>query len=325
VLAVIALLLLTGLLPSCAAIEPSSAGRPLGLAGDPAAEAREVAVRARDARVIYLGEVHDNAAHHAQQRRILEALLAEGVRPVVAFEMLAEEQQRALDAAMAARADAAEMERRLGWKDRGWPDFALYWPLIALAQQHDLPVLAADLDPTLARRIAREGLAAAGSRREALVSRLPPDPEREAAIARRIKRGHCDLLPDRVLPTMVESWHARNVTMAERLASALDQGRPVVMIAGSGHQEAGGLPEQLAAIRPGTRQFVLTMLEVEPGEDPAEVARTGTGDAVWLAPAARRPDQCEELRRHFEKRKAPPAAGDQRAGVRSRSTAEIRR
>jgi uncharacterized iron-regulated protein len=290
------------------------------------AEAREVAARARDAQVVYLGEVHDNPEHHAQQRRVLEALIAQGVRPGVAFEMLAEEQQGAVDEAMAARADAGEMERRLGWKDRGWPDFALYWPLIALAQQHGLPVLATDLDPSLARQIAREGLAAAGSRRESLVSRLAIDPEREASIGRRIKRGHCDLLPDRLLPTMVESWHARNVTMARRLAWALDQGRSVVMIVGSGHQEAGGLPEQLAAIRPGTRQFVLTMLEVEPGDDPAEVARAGTGDAVWLAPAAQRPDQCEELRRQLERRKPPPpAAGDQRAAVRSRSTAEMRR
>lgn len=320
----IGLVLLPALLASCAAIAPSARRAP-GVNGDPVAEAREVAARARGAEVIYLGEVHDNAEHHAQQRRILEALIAEGVRPAVAFEMLAEEQQAAVDEAMAVRADAADMERRLKWKDRGWPAFALYWPLIELAQQHGLPVLAADLDPALARRIAREGLAAAGSRRDTLASRLLADPEREASIARRIKRGHCDLLPDRALPTMVESWHARNVTMAVRLASVLDRGRPAVMIAGSGHQEAGGLPEQLAAIRPGTQQFILTMLEVEPGEDPAAVARTGTGDAVWLAPAARRPDQCEELRRHFEKRQAPPAGEDQRAAVRSRSTAEMRR
>jgi len=58
------------------------------LAGaDVAVSARLVAARARDAEVIYLGELHDNPLHHAIQTRILEALLLDGRRPALAFEM----------------------------------------------------------------------------------------------------------------------------------------------------------------------------------------------------------------------------------------------
>ncbi|MBI2525446.1 MAG: ChaN family lipoprotein [Candidatus Rokubacteria bacterium] len=206
------------LLSACAApagIGPASLV--LALSGDSGRQAGLVAQSARGVEVLYLGEVHDNPHHHAQQRRVLEALLAEGARPVVAFEMLPAERQSTVDQALGASGGPAELDAALGWSRAGWPDFAMYWPLFEVARQHRLRVLATDLEPALVRRIAREGLAvsADGAR---LASLLPPDPRREAAIARSIQEGHCDLLPERAIPTMVESWHARNVAMARRLA-----------------------------------------------------------------------------------------------------------
>jgi len=266
--------------------------------GDPVLHATAIALRARSAEVVYLGEVHDNAHHHAHQRRVLEAMLGAGARPVVAFEMLAADRQAAVDRALEAAGGAADLDAALGWSKTGWPDFAMYWPLFDLARRSTLRVMAADLDVAVARRIAREGLSALpdGAR---LRSLLPPDPAREAAIARTIRTGHCDLLPERHIPTMVESWHARNVSMARRLAEALAQTPQVVVIAGRGHQAPGGLPAQLEALRPGTRQLVVEMLEVGPDDDPRDVLGEATGDIVWLTPPATRPDQCEELRRRL--------------------------
>ena len=83
------------------------------------------------------------------------------------------------------------------------------------------------------------------------------------------------------------------------LAEALAQTPQVVVIAGRGHQAPGGLPAQLEALRPGTRQLVVEMLEVGPDEDPRDVLGEATGDIVWLPPPAERPDQCEELRRRL--------------------------
>ena len=266
--------------------------------GDPVLHATTIALRARSAEVVYLGEVHDNAHHHAHQRRVLEAMLGAGARPVVAFEMLAADRQAAVDRALEAAGGAADLDAALGWSKTGWPDFGMYWPLFDLARRSTLRVVAADLDVAVARRIAREGLSGLpdGAR---LRSLLPPDPAREAAIARTIRTGHCDLLPERHIPTMVESWHARNVSMARRLAEALAQTPQVVVIAGRGHQAPGGLPAQLEALRPGTRQLVVEMLEVGPDDDPRDVLGEATGDIVWLTPPAERPDQCEALRRRL--------------------------
>jgi len=146
-----------------------------------------VAERAAHAEVIYLGELHDNPEHHAHQRRVLEAMVGAGARPAVGFEMLAAERQAQVERAVADARDASALDAALGWTARGWPDLAMYWPLFALARERGLPVLALDLDPALARRVGREGLAALGAAALPLRSVLPADPAREAAIAEEIR------------------------------------------------------------------------------------------------------------------------------------------
>ena len=259
--------------------------------------ARAIADRARGADVVYLGEQHDNPTHHSHQRAVVEALVARGVRPALAFEMLEEDQQADVDQALAGTLSAGDLDERLRWRARGWPDIGMYQPLFEIAAREKLPVIALDLDPAVSRRIAREGLGSLGARAEGLASRLPADTAREEAIAGVIREGHCGLLPEARLPTMVDAWHARNVTMARRLAAALDRGLTVVVIVGRGHQAAGGLPAQLAALRPGTRQLVVDMIEAPPDTRPEAAVGAAAGDAIWLTPAVERGDPCAGLRR----------------------------
>jgi uncharacterized iron-regulated protein len=265
-----------------------------------------VAARARRVEVVYLGELHDSPHHHRAQAKVLDLIVADGARPAVAFEMLSEDQQGAADAVVAGRDGAIEAERRLRWQARGWPDFAMYWPLFELARGAGLPIVAADLDPAVTRRIGREGLASLGDLAPSLRSLLAPDPQREHALAAAIRKAHCDLLPERRLAAMVEAWHARNVTMARRLAAALGDTAQVVVIVGRGHQAPGGLPAQLEALRPGTRQLVVTLLESAPGDRDEAALRRASGDIVWLTPAISRPDPCAGLRQRLGE---PRAAG----------------
>jgi len=203
---------------------------------------------------------------------------------------------------MRSGAGSAELARGLAWQERGWPEFDCYWPLFELARRHRLPVIAADLEPAMVRRIAQEGLASLGSRAQALSSALPADAARESAIARTIQAAHCDLLPSARIPSMVESWHARNVTMARRIVEALGHGSPVVVIVGRGHQTAGGLPAQLEALRPGTRQLLVHLEETDRGDGDEPATAGDTRAVIWLTPPIPRPDPCESLRRQF-----PPA------------------
>ena len=81
--------------------------------------ARVIADRARGADVVYLGEQHDNPTHHSHQRAVVEALVARGVRPALAFEMLEEDQQAAVDQALAGGLSAGDLDDRLRWRTRG--------------------------------------------------------------------------------------------------------------------------------------------------------------------------------------------------------------
>ena len=266
----------------------------LSLDDDPAAVARLIAARAWHVRIVYLGESHDNPYHHMGQARVLEAMLAGGARPALAFEMLAQDQQPEVDEAMLEKADPAAVGKRLRWVERRWPDFEMYRPLFDLARRYGLPVVAIDLDQPLVRRIAKEGLGALpAGERSGLASRLAPDADREQGIARDIEAAHCGLLPVAAIPGMVDAWHARNVAMARRILQALERVPQVVVIVGRGHQAPGGLADQVEALRPGTGQLAVDFVEV--GTEEADQAPPGN-HIVWPTPPVERPDPCAPLR-----------------------------
>lgn len=285
-------LMATLVLAGCAA---AAGGFVLAQDGNPEGQARLVAARASLARVVYLGENHDNPAHHAHQARVLRALLDAGARPALAFEMLTQDQQREVDEAMRQADGTAALDARLRWRERGWPDFAMYQPLFELALRFHLPVMAADLDPGTVRRIAKEGLGVLPeAERAQLASRLRPDPEREARLEREIAEAHCGLLPAAAIPFMAQAWHAHNVVMARRIGRALDEGRRVVVIVGRGHLERGGLPDQLNALRPGTPQLIVEFTEAPLDES---APPPGPSSIRWLTPGVDRGDPCAQLRR----------------------------
>ena len=265
---------------------------------DPTVVARRIAARARLAQVVYVGESHDNPHHHLDQSRVLEAMLAGGARPTLAFEMLDQGQQAAVDGAMGGSASPAALATLLEWHERGWPAFEMYWPLFDLARRDGLPIVALDLDRSSVRRIAKAGLGVLpADELRLLASRLAPDARREQGIARDIEAAHCGLLPAGAVPGMVDAWHARNVAMARRILQALERAPQVVVIAGRGHQAPGGLADQVEALRPGTRQLIVDFVEAGRGETDQVVPDTRTvWRIVWPRPPVERPDPCAPLR-----------------------------
>ena len=280
------------LLAGCAGASPNADPpevKPLVIApgADVVASVRLVADRARNAEVVYLGELHDNAQHHAIQTRILEALLADGSRPALAFEMVPETRQAGLEAAVRSDAEPGEVNRQLEWSAQGWPDFVMYWPLFELARKNGLPVIATDLDPAVNRRISRNGLGAAGPDSARLRSAMPDDPARDKEIVHRIRDAHCNQISESRAMRMLESWYARNVVMARRVSDALAQAPQVVVIMGRGHASPGAVTEQVRSLRPGTRQLVVGFFE---GKADALVGETA--DVVWITPSRPREDPC---------------------------------
>lgn len=234
---------------------------------------------------LLLGEVHDNPAAHRARSADLERLVAGGWRPVIAMEQFDREQAGALRAAMAECADADCVIRRAGAGGWEWP---LYRPLIALALEYRLRVVAANLSRADAMRVVREGIGAALDEADRRAFGLPESisPALRAAQTAGIEAGHCGKVPAQVLQGIVDAQIARDVWMAKVMLE--HAGRGVVLIAGNGHVERdAGVPYWL---RQRGAAGIRAVGYYESGGD--EPARYDAARAVAPHP---RPDPCATL------------------------------
>lgn len=234
--------------------------------------------------VIILGEVHDNALHHAHQARAVAAL-----RPAaLVFEMLTPEQ--VAGAAGVPRGDAAALAVALDWAGSGWPDFALYHPIIAAAPE---AVLTAG---GLPRAVVREAISLGaaqvfGSEAPRYGLDRPLDPRDQAGREAAQQRAHCDALPVDLLAGFVEAQRLRDAALARAAIEAHGAtGGPVVVIAGTGHARRDeGVPALLAVAAPGLRVLSVGQMEEDPG--------AGAPFDLWLVTdPAPRGDPCAAFR-----------------------------
>jgi uncharacterized iron-regulated protein len=253
--------------------------------------------------LVLLGETHDNPDHHRLQRELLEALTLAGRRPAVAMEQFDREHQAALERASAERPlDAAHVAGAGRFDRRGW-EWAFYEPIVALALERGLPLVAANLSRADAARVVEIGFAALGAEAASGLGLDRPWPAAErAAVEAAVREGHCGQLPEHLVPRIARAQRARDAVMAERLASRSASG--AVLIAGNGHVRRDlGVPTHLAALAPGPSTVSVGILEVEAGADRAEdyvVPAAGEEprfDLALFTPRTKRSDPCAALRR----------------------------
>uniref|UniRef100_UPI0039997EA1 ChaN family lipoprotein n=1 Tax=Roseovarius halophilus (ex Wu et al. 2025) TaxID=3376060 RepID=UPI0039997EA1 len=82
--------------------------------------------------VLVLGEIHDNPVHHDRQAEEVARFAPEAI----VFEMLTEDQAARVTPAL--RQDRAALANALDWDESGWPDFAMYHPIITAAPGAEL-------------------------------------------------------------------------------------------------------------------------------------------------------------------------------------------
>jgi len=230
------------------------------LAGPITPEALPEAMQGAD--VVVLGEVHDNALHHAHQAQAVAAL-----RPrALVFEMLTPDQAARITPVL--RADMAALEAVLGWNASGWPDFSMYYPIFAAAP--DAVVLGAALPRAEVRRAVSEGAAPVfGSEAARYGLDQPLAPEDQAAREALQDAAHCGKLPKTLLPGMVEAQRLRDAALARAAVQAMEQtGGPVAVITGTGHaRKDQGMPAALALAAPDLRVLSIGQTESDPGPD----------------------------------------------------------
>ena len=245
------------------------------------AACQHASVQAPAPQVLLLGEVHDNAAGHAARADLLRERIEAGWRPAIAMEQFDTGQQAALDAAMRECADADCVVARAAPTKSSWT-WEYYTPVVALALEYRLPLLAANLSRADASKVVKDGFGAALP--ADLIARyrldaLPADVL--AAQESEVRDSHCGMLPEPMVAPMAKAQVARDVVMAETLRAHAASG--VVLVAGNGHVRRDiGVPYWL--LRDGLAPHAIGFLE--PASDPAGF------DAHRRIPAAQRADPC---------------------------------
>ena len=227
-----------------------------------------------------LGEVHDNPAGHQQRFDWLRQQVEQGWRPVIALEQFDREQQAQLDAAWRECADSGCLVARVASDKQQW-QWSYYAPVIDLALQYRLPLLAANLSRADAAKVMRGGYAAALD--SATINRFSlaaaaPEPLWQQQ-RQEIIDSHCGKLPPAAVDGMVRAQIARDVWMAQ----VLSQQSGAVLLAGNGHVRRDlGVPFWLGRIGVTRLRSVGYV----------EVAQAGEFDITRRIPPHSRADPC---------------------------------
>jgi len=275
-------------LPAVLALAASIALAGCGLIKKDSAAGRLTGLQeAANPQVLLLGEVHDNTQGHKQRYADLKKRVDGGWRPVIAMEQFDHEDQELLDDAVKGCLDAGCVIRVMNKK--GW-DWQQYYPVIQLALDHQLKLVAVNLSRANASKTVRDGIASSFDAKTVAEYRLgePVSADWRKAQEREIRTGHCDMLPDMMVPGMVNAQLARDVWMAKLIRD--QQPHDVVLIAGNGHVRKDiGVPRWLDTI--GSKLTVRSVGYVEGGGEQALY------DVVEKIPAQKRADPCAKFKK----------------------------
>lgn len=236
--------------------------------------------------VLLLGEVHDNPEGHKLRYEALRKRVEAGWRPAIAMEQFDREDQPLLNRAQRDCRDAQCVILVMAGPRWDWQQ---YRPIIDLALNYQLPLIAANLSRPDASRVVRDGVASSFDAKTVAEYRLhqalPADIVK--AQEKEVREGHCNMLPDMMIGGMVNAQVARDIWMAKLVRA--QQPRDVVLIAGNGHvRKDYGVPRWLNAVEPRLTVRSEAYVEAAPA--------AGLYDAVHRITPKARPDPCASLK-----------------------------
>lgn len=249
--------------------------------------------------VIYLGEEHHNRFHIEAARMVVEQLIADGRRPVLAMEMFGWDGQAALDQYLGPEDLGREaFLTAVQWKQNWGGPFEDYEPLVQLAKERHLSLVAMNPPKIVVRKVAKQGLEEARRSPEMEQWDLQgevfvEDSAYRARILHQLKACH-DGGQDAMYEKMYEASMVRDEGMAKTLVAQVQNGRngddraagPVLSYTGGGHVQYNlPVPKRVARRLDGEVRQVsiyLTSFDQSRTEEVRELLKDRIADYVWL-------------------------------------------
>ncbi len=226
-----------------------------------------------DAKAICVGETHSNPHHHWVQLQVLDQVstraASAGVTVAVGLEMFQRPFQKVLDDYAAAAIDERVMLARTEWRDRWGYDFALYRPMLAMAQARKLPILALNLRKEITKKVGKQGIAGLTDEERAGLPEVVLDDAAHRAWFNEIMSGHPG---GEVKESVYEAQVLWDETMADTAARWVvgGDGRKVVIFAGNGHCHDSAIVRRMS--RRGVDSVVSVRPVIDDGNGSADEA-----------------------------------------------------
>ena len=209
---------------------------------------KDMTAVAKDARIVYFGETHDNPASHRLELDLLTSLSE--VHPqhqALGMEMFVRSRQPVLDRWVAGKLGEKEFLKELRWFENWNADFAYYRDLLIFARDHRIPIIALNAEKDLVNAARVKPLDQLSAADQARLPELDTaDPYHRAMVAGYFSdHSHGKLQPEGFLRAQT-LW---DETMAESIANFLAgrEGKEMnlLVIAGGNHVDFGfGIPRR---------------------------------------------------------------------------------
>ncbi len=228
----------------------SKDGEPLTLSG--------LLVQAEDADYVLIGEHHKSVCDHNIQQQVVAGLALSDRPPAIGLEMVAVDKNPVLVQFLVRDIPLDGLEAALEWDQRWGYPFGLFEPLFAMAQARGLPLAGLNVPKEVLNKAKDQGEAGLTVQERAWYpSQVLPGPPEQEEVLKAVFGLHQGS-PDH-LAGFFRTQSVWDTMMAEQaVALRAETGRPVVVIAGSGHVEHGwGIAHRLRSLDPEAKILLL--------------------------------------------------------------------
>jgi aminopeptidase N len=118
----------------------------------------EIIQRLAASRVIYVGEIHDQYAHHMNQLKVIKNIHDAGYPLAVGMEMFQQPFQPVVDDYLSGRIDEYSFLKKTEYFSRWGYDYNLYKPIVDYLKKQHIPLVALNIRGDITHKVAREGI-----------------------------------------------------------------------------------------------------------------------------------------------------------------------
>ena len=215
---------------------------------------------AAGARVVYVGETHDNPASHRLELQVLQGLEKRHPGKVaLGMEMFNRSQQPALDRWVAGKLDEKAFLKESRWFEVWKSDFAYYRDLLIFARDKHIPVIGLNAEKSLVQAVTSKPLEELSAEQKAQMPEMDQSDPYQRGMVEGIFAGHSH--GKMVLDGFQRAQTLWDETMAESaarfLASTEGRERHLLVIAGGNHISHGfGIPRRVFRRIPTSYQLI---------------------------------------------------------------------